>query len=252
MFWTRTKDIPVTRNGIFAKAFRTLASGLWLTFGGMVLASLALAVLLVISSAKARGVELGGARHVLNGAMALLAGGAMILSLWGKYRCFELQHPLEFGHRLPGHRFLQIAFWSDVLGFVLKTSARTLGVAQLRPWAIPAAILSQIVFMLFLRKMADLMQRPGLKHFIDGVLGLSVGGTLAFFVALALRGNGPPMLVLALIGLATLLILVALLAYLLVLFLMARAASAFAGYLKEREYEFEDDDEAEVVGIEAT
>lgn len=186
MFWNRSNEFAVTRNGIYAKAFRTLSMGLWLTFAGMLMGLGAIALLTVMAMLKARGVELGAARHVFQGTLGILGGGALLFSLWGKYRCFELQNPMEFGHRLPGHKYLQVAFWADVLSFALKTSARSLGVAQLRFLAVPATIVSQVVFLLFLRKMADLVGRPDLRRSISWIFGLATGSVLAPLVWLAL------------------------------------------------------------------
>ncbi len=245
MFWNQRK-ILWTDNEVYAKAFRTLARGLWLSLGGMAAVLTAgvifgLPLLIVpwfpVLKDATRPI-------VLTAGMVLVLGA--LLNLWAKWTCFELQQPLEFGQRLPGHRYLQTAIWCEVLSFILKTSARALGIAQLKALNLPLSIISQIAFLLFLRKVADVIHRPELKQRID-YIGVTAVSCLVTFggAVLAKKGGLDPRLSLAGMAISGLLFILTLLGYLVLLGQFALAASAFARYLEEgTDYE-DDGDEAE-------
>ncbi|WP_425615013.1 hypothetical protein NA78x_004901 [Anatilimnocola sp. NA78] len=242
MFWGRTPIYLLTENAVYAKAFATLSRGLWLTLCAIVFAFLALLVFLAPLLVARQGIDVKPfSKHILVAA-GVLASISLILNLWGKWLCFELQQPLELGHRLPGHRYLQIAFWCEVLSFVLKTSARTLGVAQLKMLIFPLTIVAQIVFMLFLRKIAVVIERPDLKRRIDYLAWAVSISILAFGTAYLSRSQGiSPKLTLAALAISFLLFIASMLGYMVILAQMALAASAFSRYLKETEHDIDDD-----------
>lgn len=250
MFWLKPKKVFFTTGKVYAKAFKTLARGLWLTLAGIAVAMVGGLVFVVPLLLSGFGLNLQGlARPILVTAGVCLTV-SLLLNLWGKYTCFELQQPLEFGQRLPGHRYLQIAFWCEALSFILKTSARTLGVIQLRWLVLPLAIISQITFLLFLRKVADVIERPDLKRRID-YLGTAVAGAVVSFglAVIAKRAGLGPVVPFASMSVSGLLILVAMVGYLVLLAQMALAAGAFARYLEEGN-DWDDDYDLASVGEE--
>jgi hypothetical protein len=252
MFWQKSTKVFWTTNEVYAKAFHTLARGLWLTLGGMAAVLVGAAVfglpLLLVAWFPALAEF---SRQLVIAAGVFLVVGTL-LNLWGKWTCFELQQPLEHGQRLPGHRYLQAAFWCEVVSFVLKTSARTLGVVQLRFLVLPLAIISQIAFLLFLRKVADVIERPELKRRIDW-LGISVAACLLMFGIAAIGRNaglGPRVPLVAML-ISGALFLISLLGYIVLLAQMALASSAFARYLEKGHDHEESYEEAEGVAEES-
>lgn len=235
MFWQKRSTVFWTQHEVYAKAFRTLARGLWLSLGGMALVVVAALIFGLPLVLPAVPILKDASKQIVVTATVVLAVGA-VLSLWGKWTCFELQQPLEMGQRLPGHRYLQAAFWCEVLSFVLKTSARALGVAQLKALNLPLAIVSQIAFLLFLRKVADVIDRPELKRRVDLIGMAAAGSTLAmeglFIARVAKLG---PAAMLGFIAASGLLLLITLVGYVVLLAQFALASSAFARYLEQQD-----------------
>lgn len=230
MFWQK-RQVFFTANDVYAKAFTTLARGLWLTLGGAVAALIALGIFVLPLALKAGRVDVNAKQFlVIAGVFAVIA---IVLNLWGKWTCFELQQPLELGQRFPGSRYLQTAFWCEMLSFILKTSARTLGVAQLKFLNLPLAIISQVAFLLFLRKMADVIDRPNLKRQIDALLVTIGGSGAAFGAAFALKQQGNPGASLIAICFCLACFVAALIGYMAVLAQMALAVGSFSKYLRE-------------------
>jgi|GEM_PF-6440382 len=231
---------------IYAKALDSLARSLWIIFAGWMLLVPSTVAFFVLLWADRQKWDFAG-EAPLKMIWPWMAIVGALLNLYGKYSCFELRQPLEFGQPLPGARSLSIAFYSDMAAALIRLIARGAW-AKFRLYALPLHIAGQIMFLLFLRKIADVVGRHGLRRLVDFtlitfVLACVCGGTA--FVLIPARAN--PFLFLGL-GLAGLVFLICTtVAYLLALAQLACALGRFANYLREP---VDDDEMLKEAGLE--
>jgi hypothetical protein len=228
---------------VYAKGLRSLARCLWIIFAGWVLLVPATIAMFGLSFAERQKWEVPGEAQI-NMLWPWLAIVGALLNLYGKYSCFELRQPLEFGRPLPGARSLSIAFYSDMAAALLRLLGRGAMRAQFRWFAFPLHILGQIMFLLFLRKIADVVDRRGIRWLLDVtlaalVLSVACGGIAVFL--LAYRIKGPFLLLGCGLASATFLVITTV-GYMLALAQLARALGHFANYLNETAFDDDDDD----------
>lgn len=117
---------------------------------------------------------------LLNG-LAILTLAAVFYFLWTKWQLYE------FDVDFPGRWFLSVAFWCDLIHALLK-----LGRDWLPDWPafrlaeVSVNLLGFIFFLLFLRALALLIQRPDLVRLAFWTLALGALGLLGFGSALGI------------------------------------------------------------------
>lgn len=233
---------------VYAKALDSLARSLWIIFAGWMLLVPAVVAMLVLGAAARQKWDFPGEAQLAMAWPWLSIVGAL-LNLYGKYSCFELRQPLEFGRPLPGARSLSLAFYADMAAALLKLLARGAVRAQFRSLAFPLHIIGQIMFLLFLRKIADVVGSHWLKRLLDVTLATLV---LAVICGGAVMGVmfGQFRLPFALLGLglaAAIFLTLTTACYMFALAQLALALGRFANYLRES---VDDDHNDDIVDLE--
>lgn len=250
MFWPKPRFRFVTQHGVYGDAFRKLSRGLWLIFAGWLAMTAGIVGLGVMALLKQRKLPIPG-EGVWDAVMMVLLVVGVIANLLGKYKCHDLHQPLALGWRLPGHRWLAGSLWCDVANFLLKWVARGLGMPWIKLLSLPLAVGSMVLFLLFLRKTADIIDRPALKLLANVLLGAMTtllvigGGTIACY-------NAKIHFPIFIVGLLVTLVLAAAVGacYLGLLLLMAMATGEFAQHLADDEYSADETDDYEELGVE--
>ena len=237
-------------NTVYAKALDALARSLWIIFAGWSLLVPAIGIMIVQMVADKNKWDFPG-EELLKMSWPWLAIAAALLNLYGKYNCFELRQPLEFGQPLPGAKQLSISFYADITATLIRFVAKGAWKSKIGWLATPFYLIGQIMFLLFLRKMADVVERHWIKRLIDCVLAsllltiLSGGGALALLLGqvrnpFLLLGSGLATVIFTLLTTA---------GYLLILVQLALALGSFAGFLRESAFDELSDDEADEAAV---
>jgi len=155
---------------VYSKALDALARSLWLILAGWVVLIPAVAGMLLMMAAERWKWDFPGEKLV-NGSWPWLAIAGGLLNLYGKYSCFELSKPLELGRPLPGARHLTVALYSDLASVVVRLVGRSLQqIGPVKLLAFPLQVLGQVMFLLFLRKMAEVVHSHWLRWLLNVVL----------------------------------------------------------------------------------
>jgi len=213
-----------------AKALQHHASGLRLSLYGMLLTLCGLVALLIWFI----GPVLDLPRNALTwaiGPAAILAIIGAFVNMWGKYRCFEF--PIE----LSGRWMLNVAIWCDGIMLTTRFFSRMIPLLKVARLAEPVLLLAGLVFfLLFLRSLADVIQRADLKRSALQVLvslGVGILAVAMLLVGAAVRTQVPglavPMLIALIVSLLSLALTTALYARL--LWKMSHGLDDFAKYL---------------------
>lgn len=229
---------------VYAKALRSLARSLWMIFAGWAFMVPAFCMLVLTMAADRKKWDFAG-EAVVNMLWPWLGIVGGLLILYGKYSCFELRQPLEFGKPLPGAKELGLSFYADVAATLIRLVAKGAWRAKFGWLAIPFMLIGQVMFLLFLRKTADVVERQGLKRLVDFTLASFVlmvlcGGSC---VALVRPGVNPFLFLGMGLGMLVFLFLTTA-GYMLALALLARALRSFADYLCEHAIAHDDEEEA--------
>lgn len=234
---------------IYAKALDSLARSLWIIFAGWLLLVPAVVMFLVLGWGDRKNWDFAGEAQLKILSPILSIVGAL-LNLYGKYSCFELRQPLENERPLPGARSLSIAFYADVAGALVRLIGRGAWL-KFRLMAFPLHIVGQIMFLLFLRKMADVVGRHGLRRLIDFTLATMILSLVCFAAAfLSIPAKVNPFVFLGISVIGLIFLICTTVAYLVGLAQLALALGRFANYLRESFFD-ENRDPAEESELEA-
>jgi hypothetical protein len=219
---------------LFEKAFANLAAGLSRMCWGLLLqlagAGVALLAILLAPIQP-------GALFLLPVALTAAGVGGLVV-LWGEQTCLHLKLPLGMTNSLPGYAWLRAAYGCHLASLLARVARRWLprGLGSLL--TLPLELLGFVFLLLFLRKLAGIIERPDLRKLIDAIFALGAVASLCFAVLAAGRmvDDSIPRqlalpLALGLVGTAVLTLLGAVAFYAVLLWRMAAAAAGFAKFL---------------------
>jgi hypothetical protein len=219
---------------LFEKAFANLAAGLSRMCWGLLLqlAGGFVALIAILLSPVQP-----GALFLLPVALTAAGVGGLVV-LWGEQTCLHLKLPLGMTKSLPGYGWLRAAYGCHLGSLFARVARRWLprGVGALL--TLPLELLGFVFLLLFLRKLAGIIERPDLRKLIDAIFGMGAVASLslAMLTAGSVAGDSVPRqlavpLAIGLTGTAALAVLGAVAFYAVLLWRMAAAAADLAKFL---------------------
>ena len=168
-----------------------------------------------------------------------------LVNMWGKYRCFEFPIPLS------GRWLLSVAIWCDGIMLTTRLISRLIPLLKVARLVEPLLLFAGLVFfLLFLRSLADVIQRADLKRsvlYVLVALGMAMFSAALFGLGAAVRSQAPglaiPMLAALSISLVSLVLTMGLYARL--LWKMSHGLADFAKYLRAAEDDLGAEEEEE-------
>ena len=218
---------------LLAPAFAELATALRLMYWGAIVQLLSATAFFCGSLLAFRGFWPPGLFVVVPLGLVGMTVGSFLLAC-GEHKCLFLSLPMGMTRSLPGHGWLRAAYWT-LVGSFLVGLARV--AANLGPMRIAASLLqtaSFVCLLLFLRRMATVIDRHDLRRFVDWIFGL--GGIVIAACALVVTVKTLDLRVSPYVVLATLAAIAVLgfaiaLCYVVLLRQMGTAARDFAQFL---------------------
>lgn len=161
-----------------------------------------------------------------------VAVGIYLVS-WGEHRCLKLRLPPGTTRTLPGHGWLRVAYWTLLSSFILQLVPNLVNPAAVRVGSSFLHTASLVCLLLFLRRVAVVIDRHDLRRFIDVIfaMGAIVFAVCAILAALALNVRLTPRMVLPILGIVAACTTIASTCYVILLWRMGTAVREFGQFL---------------------